>query len=59
MRYGDLYAAAALVVLAQVLGIYGLVSRKADLLLTVVMVALLAGGVALVLIGVSGIHGLP
>lgn len=59
MRYGDLYAAAALVVLAQVLGIYGLVSRKADLLLTVVMVALLAGGVALVLIGVRGIHGLP
>lgn len=42
-----LYLAAACLVAAQLLGIYGLVSRKADLIFALVMLALLAGAGAL------------
>ncbi|HET9692220.1 MAG TPA: hypothetical protein VFP61_13795 [Acidimicrobiales bacterium] len=41
-----LYAAAAMLVAAQLLGIYALVSRKADLIFSLVMVGLLAGAAA-------------
>lgn len=47
----ELYAAAACLVAAQILGIYGLKTRKADLVFAVCMVGLLvAGGI----LGVSG-----
>jgi hypothetical protein len=47
----ELYAAAACLVAAQILGIYGLKTRKADLVFAMCMVALLvAGGI----LGVSG-----
>ncbi|MDQ2727127.1 MAG: hypothetical protein M3Y91_04485 [Actinomycetota bacterium] len=47
----ELYAAAACLVAAQVLGLYGLKTRKADLVFAVCMVGLLiAGGI----LGVSG-----
>jgi hypothetical protein len=38
-----LVVAAALLVLAQLVGIYGLLTRKADVIFTIVMVVLLAG----------------
>ena len=47
-----LYAAAACLVVAQVLGIYGLVSRKADLVFSICMVALLVASVVLGVLGV-------
>ncbi len=47
----ELYAAAACLVAAQVLGIYGLKTRKADLVFAVCMVGLLVAGAIL---GVSG-----
>ncbi|MGI8752748.1 MAG: hypothetical protein ACR2MN_10635 [Acidimicrobiales bacterium] len=47
----ELYAAAACLVAAQVLGIYGLKTRKADLVIAVCMVGLLVAGAIL---GVSG-----
>ena len=42
-----LYAAAALLVLAQILGIYALVTRKADFIFAIFMTILLAGSVTL------------
>ena len=42
-----LYLAGACLVLAQLIGLYGLLTRKADLIFALVMVALLAGAVAL------------
>jgi hypothetical protein len=47
MADATLYAAGACLVAAQVLGIYGLVTRKADLIFALVMGALLLGAVAL------------
>jgi hypothetical protein len=49
-----LYAAGACLVVAQLLGIYGLVTRKADLIFAIVMVALLVG--AVVMGGVGAYH---
>ena len=46
-----IYAAGALLIVAQVLGIYGLVTRKADLIFAIIM------GVILVLAVVLGIYG--
>jgi hypothetical protein len=48
-----LYGAAACLVAAQVVGLYALKSRKADLLFSVLMVALV---IAAVLLGVAGAH---
>jgi hypothetical protein len=42
-----LYIAGACLVLAQLVGIYGLVTRKADFLFALVMVVLLVGAVVL------------
>jgi hypothetical protein len=42
-----LYAAAALLVLAQILGIYALVTRKADFIFALFMSVLLGGSVVL------------
>jgi hypothetical protein len=42
-----IYAAAALLVVAQVLGIYALKTRKADFIFAIVMAALLIGAVVL------------
>jgi hypothetical protein len=39
----ELYAAAGFLVLAQILGLYALWTRKADLVFTLVMVVLLSG----------------
>ena len=41
-----LYTAAGLLVLAQLLGIYALVSRKADFIFSLMMLALLGGALA-------------
>jgi hypothetical protein len=41
------YAAAACLVIAQVLGVYGLVTRKADLVFSICMVALVLAAGAL------------
>jgi len=49
-----LYAAGACLVVAQLVGIYGLVTRKADLIFATVMVALLFG--AVVMGGVGAYH---
>jgi hypothetical protein len=46
-----LYAAAACLVAAQIVGIYALVSRKADLIFSVIMIILV---IAAVLLGVTG-----
>lgn len=46
-----LYAAAACLVAAQVLGIYALRTRKADLIFSVFMIVLLGAAVALGYIG--------
>ena len=42
-----IYAAGALLVVAQILGIYALITRKADFIFAVVMAALLVGAVVL------------
>lgn len=42
-----MYAAGVCLVLAQILGIYGLVTRKADLIFAMAMVALLIGAIVL------------
>ena len=42
-----LYVAGACLVLAQLVGIYGLVTRKADFVFALVMVVLLVGAVVL------------
>jgi hypothetical protein len=47
-----LYAAGACLVVAQLLGIYGLVTRKADFVFALVMTALLVSAVALGGVGV-------
>ena len=47
-----LYLAVALLVLAQVVGIYGLRTRKADLILSMVIVVILVAGVAAGVVGV-------
>jgi hypothetical protein len=49
-----LYVAGGCLVVAQLIGIYGLVTRKADVIFTLIMGALLAG--ALVLGGVDVYH---
>jgi hypothetical protein len=41
-----LYVGIGLLVASQVVGLYGLVTRKADLVFAVVMLALLAGAIA-------------
>jgi NADH:ubiquinone oxidoreductase subunit K len=46
-----LYVAGGCLVFAQLIGIYGLVTRKADLIFSVVMAALLVSAVALGVIG--------
>jgi hypothetical protein len=46
-----LYAAAACLVGAQILGIYALVSRKADLIFSLVMIGLV---IAAIVLGVAG-----
>lgn len=48
-----IYAAGALLVLAQILGIYGLVTHKADFIFAIVMSALL---VAAVVLGGYGVY---
>ena len=48
-----LYVAAALLVGAQLLGVYALISRKADLVFSVLMVVLLGGAVACGLLALS------
>jgi hypothetical protein len=48
-----LYGAAACLVAAQLVGIYALVTRKADLIFSVFMVTLV---VAAVVLGVAGAH---
>jgi hypothetical protein len=47
MADATLYAAVGCLVAAQVLGIYGLVTRKADLIFALVMGVLLVGAVTL------------
>lgn len=47
----DIYAAAVLLVVAQIFGIYALVTRKADLIFAVFMV------IVLVVAGFLGVHG--
>jgi hypothetical protein len=47
-----LYAAGACLIAAQLLGIYGLITRKADFIFAIVMAALLAGAVVMGSIGV-------
>jgi hypothetical protein len=54
MADATLYTAGACLVAAQLLGIYALVTRKADLIFTLVMGALLA--VAVVLGGMYAYH---
>jgi hypothetical protein len=48
------YAAGACLVAAQLLGIYGLITRKADVIFAILMVALLAGAVGMA--GVEAYH---
>jgi hypothetical protein len=48
-----LYLAAACLVAAQILGIYGLVSRKADLIFSIFMIGLVVASVVLGLVGIS------
>lgn len=50
----DIYAAVALVAVAQIMGVYALVTRKADLIFAVAMVATLAAAAALGLYGIYG-----
>lgn len=53
-----LYGAAAALVLAQLVGIYGLVTRKADLIFSLLMVALVVVAALLAVSGISAIHHL-
>lgn len=46
-----LYLAAACLVVAQLIGVYGLVTRKADVLLSTLMIGLVIGAVALAFFG--------
>lgn len=50
----QLYLAGVFLVAAQLLGIYGLITRKADLIFSIVMVALLV--VAVVMGGLAAYH---
>jgi hypothetical protein len=54
MADAALYTAGACLIAAQLLGIYGLVTRKADLIFALVMGVLLAVGV--VLFGMDAYH---
>jgi hypothetical protein len=49
----QLYAAAACLVAAQIVGIYALVTRKADLIFSVLMVVLV---IAAIVLGLAGAH---
>lgn len=49
MKY--LYLAGACLVVAQLLGLYGLLTHKADLLLSTLMIGLVIGAVALAFFG--------
>ncbi len=51
-----LYTAGALLVLAQIIGLYGLKTRKADLLFTLVMGVLVAVAVAVALGAYEVLH---
>jgi hypothetical protein len=51
-----LYTAGALLVLAQIVGLYGLKTRKADLIFSVVMAALVVA--AVVIGGYEAVHHL-
>lgn len=51
-----LYGAAAALVLAQLVGIYGLVSRKADLVFSLLMIVLLAAAAVLAVSGVEALR---
>jgi hypothetical protein len=50
----DIYAAIALLAVAQILGIYALVTRKADLIFALTMVVILLASAAL---GIYGVYG--
>ena len=50
----EIYAAVALLGVAQILGIYALVTRKADLIFAITMVVIL---VAAAVLGLYGIYG--
>lgn len=52
-----LYAAVAVLVIAQLVGIYGLKTRKADLVFGVVAALLLAAAVALAVAGANSLRG--
>ena len=54
----ELYAAGGALLLAQVVGIYGLVTRKADLVFSILMVLLVVAAVVLALYGANAIHHL-
>jgi hypothetical protein len=49
----DIYVAVGLVVIAQIVGLYALFTRKADLVFSLIMVVILAAAAA---IGVYGIY---
>lgn len=48
----ELYVAAVLLILAQIVGIYALRTRKADVLFSVVMVVLAGSAIAIGFVGV-------
>ncbi len=50
-----LYGAAAALVLAQLVGIYGLVTRKADLVFSLLMIALVVLAAVLAISGVEAL----
>lgn len=50
----DIYGAVALLVVAQLLGVYALITRKADLIFALTMVVVLVLAAAL---GYFGLHG--
>jgi hypothetical protein len=54
----ELYAAGGALLLAQIVGIYGLVTRKADLVFSILMVLLVVAAVVLALYGANAIHHL-
>ncbi|MHB1929939.1 MAG: hypothetical protein ACYDEN_02295 [Acidimicrobiales bacterium] len=54
----ELYAAAGALVLAQLVGIYGLVTRKADLIFSIFMVLLVVAAVVLALYGANALRHL-
>jgi hypothetical protein len=53
LRVSLLYAAAGCLVAAQLLGVYALKSRKADLIFSLFMLALLVASAALAYVGVK------